>query len=636
MKLRDIPATGPQSTPSTANARALEAFSDVGAALDCATGLDDVLRVIARKARALAGVARCSIYLRDDEAGVFRGCLIEGGNREQAPYVKRSVAGVPADGMTCEVLRTREPVIVADAQNDPRVIRSNARFWNIRSMLAIPMLVGDSVIGVIYLDDVERPHSFDLSDAKVVVAFAGLAAIAVSHERLRAELSGKLDEAERRVNALRRAAAIEERLSELVLAGAPLEELLAAVAEVHGKPAAVYDAEYRRLAVGRPPGADCGVIPELLEPPALQSPAVAQALAKGGTNRVFVVGPLHESGLRHRHLVAPIVIDGELRGWLVMMEHRTRFNASDTLALRRTATLVALQVSSERRAVEADWEGGASLAAELLSGAASAATAERRAARLGVGLDVPRIVAAFGTREQRVDPSDFRSIASLFTELAPHVTVQAATLGETIGALVAMPDGSHPDSFPDEAKQLVAAVCEASAGGLVAGVSSLHTDHTRYPEALAEARQVLDCICSYGSERGPAVVSARDLGLGRVFLASADPKTITTFASTTFGALVDDLGKRDLLATLSLFFENMANIRTCAVRLGVHENTIRYRLARLEELTGLAITHDPDAQLGARLSLLVLMLNGSLTPGDLLEDQAACRVRELKLVGVAG
>jgi DNA-binding PucR family transcriptional regulator len=59
----------------------------------------------------------------------------------------------------------------------------------------------------------------------------------------------------------------------------------------------------------------------------------------------------------------------------------------------------------------------------------------------------------------------------------------------------------------------------------------------------------------------------------------------------------------------------MASIRRCALELGVHENTIRYRLARIEELTGLSVTHDPDAQLGARLSLLVLMIQGSLGAG---------------------
>jgi GAF domain-containing protein len=635
MKSSEITPRGPETPPVSARASALEAFAEVGAALQAAAAIDEVLRVIARKARALVSVERCSIYLREDGSDLFRGCVSEGGTRDRGAYVRRSLAGVPADGLTCEVLSTRAPVIVADAHNDKRMIRSNARFWNIRSMLAVPMVFRDSVIGMLYLDDIGRPHHFEPADGEVVAVFAQLAAATVNHERLRTELCGKLDAAERRVNTLRRAAAIEERLTEYVLAGAALGELLAAVAEVHGKPCAVYDTEHRRLALGSPPEAAPGTAPQLLEPPALHSAEVADALAKGGTGRAFVVPPLHESGIRPRHLVAPIVIDGQLWGRLVMMEHRTRFSAADTLTLRHTATLVALLASSERRAVEADWDGGASLAAELLTGAADAATIERRAARLGVALSAPRVIAVFGTRMPEAEPSDFRAIASLFRELAPELKVHATTLGMSVGALIELPDETDPDGFPEHAKQLVAAVCTASGGELVAGISSVCTDHAIYPEAFAEARQVLDCIRRYGGPRGPSVFSGRDLGLGRVFLASADPEAITKFATATFGAIVEDPNKRDLLATLSLFFEHMANIRTCAVRLGVHENTIRYRLARLEELTGLAITHDPDAQLGARLSLLVLRLNGRLAAADLGEEQAAESRRGLKLVGAA-
>ncbi len=59
----------------------------------------------------------------------------------------------------------------------------------------------------------------------------------------------------------------------------------------------------------------------------------------------------------------------------------------------------------------------------------------------------------------------------------------------------------------------------------------------------------------------------------------------------------------------------MGSIRGSAAALDVHENTIRYRLSRIEELTGLAVMHDPDAQLRARLSLLVLLLQGRLPAG---------------------
>ena len=69
------------------------------------------------------------------------------------------------------------------------------------------------------------------------------------------------------------------------------------------------------------------------------------------------------------------------------MEHKTRFTGGDVVAVRRAATLIALQVSSERKAVEADWNAGSSLAAELLGGSSDTAIARRRADRLGVSLD---------------------------------------------------------------------------------------------------------------------------------------------------------------------------------------------------------------------------------------------------------
>jgi DNA-binding PucR family transcriptional regulator len=146
----------------------------------------------------------------------------------------------------------------------------------------------------------------------------------------------------------------------------------------------------------------------------------------------------------------------------------------------------------------------------------------------------------------------------------------------------------------------------------VVGLSTVCSDARRYAEAYAEAREVVECIRRFAPGPGPDVFSAGDLGAGRVLLATSDREAVCRFAEATFGSLVRDASKADLLATLRSFFDNMASIRRCAVRLGVHENTIRYRLARIEELTGMPVTHDPDAQLRARLSMLVLMLQGRL------------------------
>ncbi|MDX6727807.1 MAG: hypothetical protein QOK49_2612 [Baekduia sp.] len=86
--------------------RAIAAFALVAAAVEGSSDIDELLEVVARQISALVGVDRCSIHLRDESAGVFRGCVGHVGQQELGADIKRSLAGVPADGMTAEQQQT--------------------------------------------------------------------------------------------------------------------------------------------------------------------------------------------------------------------------------------------------------------------------------------------------------------------------------------------------------------------------------------------------------------------------------------------------------------------------------------------------------------------------------------------------
>jgi hypothetical protein len=61
-----------------------------------------------------------------------------------------------------------------------------------------------------------------------------------------------------------------------------------------------------------------------------------------------------------------------------------------------------------------------------------------------------------------------------------------------------------------------------------------------------------------------------------------------------------------------VFFDCGRSVRRSALELGVHENTIRYRLARIEDATGLAFGTSSDDEFTAQVALLVLRLDGAL------------------------
>jgi sugar diacid utilization regulator len=320
------------------------------------------------------------------------------------------------------------------------------------------------------------------------------------------------------------------------------------------------------------------------------------------------------------------------------MEHKTRFTGGDVVAVRRAATLISLQVSSERKAAEADWNAGASLAAELLGGGSDAAVARRRADRLGVSLDAERLVVVFGSRAEGEGP-DFRAVASGFERETPELSVHVTALEGAVAALVELPEGADGRGFALANRERFEAVRAGlrPAARLIAGVSTVRSGPDGYRAAHREARQVVECIRRFSPLDGPALFTADELGVGSLLLSSSDGEAMATFAEQTVGELVREHSKADLLTTLCSFFDNMGSIRGSAAALDVHENTIRYRLSRIEELTGLAVMHDPDAQLRARLSLLVLLLQGRLPSTALGAAPAtvAALPEELEVVPVA-
>jgi sugar diacid utilization regulator len=618
--------------------RAFAALSEVTPVAARVTSIDDVLRLVADRATGLVGVERCSVYMREERPNLFRGCVgcCKGGPLPED--IKRWVAGVPADGVTREMLETRRPVVVANARRDPRMVKATVRHWQIRSIMAVPMVVGVEVIGLLLLDDVDRQHEFGAEDVELARAFADLAGGLIAQTQTRLELQSKLGAASRQLNALRRATAVDERLSDLVLEGRSLAELATTLAQLLAKPCAIFRPDGKRVAAALPETAPESAVPRLLEPEVAALPEIAELLAENDSNRAFVAGPAPAAGILHRHVVAPILLGEELWGRLVVMEHKTRFTGGDVVAVRRAATLISLQVSSERKAAEADWNAGASLAAELLDGGSDAAIARRRADRLGVSLDAARLVMVVGSREEGEAP-DFRAVAASFEREAPELSVQVTALEGAVAVLVELPAGADACGFALDNRERFEAVRASlrPAGRLIAGVSAVRSGADGYRAAHREARQVVECIRRFSPPGGPALFCADELGVGSLLLSSSDGEAMASFAEQTVGELVREHSKADLLTTLCSFFDNMGSIRGSAAALEVHENTIRYRLSRIEELTGLAVMHDPDAQLRARLSLLVLLLQGRLPAGLATAPAEAPAPPELEVVpAVAG
>ena len=81
-----------------------------------------------------------------------------------------------------QVLQSRRPLIIGDVHADPHWQHRDDSAY-IRCWLGVPMIVQDQVIGLLNVDK-EQPDYYTPRDAKLVVAFANQAAIAIENTRL--------------------------------------------------------------------------------------------------------------------------------------------------------------------------------------------------------------------------------------------------------------------------------------------------------------------------------------------------------------------------------------------------------------------------------------------------------------------
>jgi transcriptional regulator with GAF, ATPase, and Fis domain len=94
--------------------------------------------------------------------------------------------------VTAQVLRTRKPVIAANVALDKKLrdVTSLASM-KVVSVLAVPLLVGDAVLGLIYLDTVRPAVTFDDTHVQLLTAIAGICTLALQNVRQIEDLEGE-------------------------------------------------------------------------------------------------------------------------------------------------------------------------------------------------------------------------------------------------------------------------------------------------------------------------------------------------------------------------------------------------------------------------------------------------------------
>jgi hypothetical protein len=193
---------------------------------------------------------------------------------------------------------------------------------------------------------------------------------------------------------------------------------------------------------------------------------------------------------------------------------------------------------------------------------------------------------------------------------------------------VAIPGEEEADA---DAARLARALGGGAVGGAAAGLACVFVPD---PEAPGRRRQLEAAVRDAPAALGPpvpwpaageslrrAVAAQRVRGGGRLpatgllvasdhlatLLLASDPGLGAELARTRLAPLaaLPDAQRERLTATLRAWLDRPGQVQAVAAALGVHPQTVRYRLAKLRELLGEERLEDPDARFELALALRV-------------------------------
>src|SRR5690349_8652782 len=548
---------------------------------------DELLELIIRETTSAIGTDVCSLYLLSPPGAELLLTATNGLNATMIGRVRMRVG----EGITGWVAESRRPAVVPDVSKDPH--------WKwvpgldedrSHSMASVPIESGPRLVGVLNVQSTER-REFNSGDIDFLRAIAAQVAGILERSELQRRTEVQLAE-------IRLSHDIHERFTKLSLDGAGLQSILEVIGSLAGGRAALYSPDgYRVRGVGE---SSDGMPPRIHFPATAGTAAREVRINAGRPPRPLDVVPVR-AGAEMLGLLAVSIDDGAVES-----EGRVR-------ALEHGSTVLALELSKERAAAEVERRLRGDLVEEVLAGALEPDEAERvarQAERLGHRLphrawvvvleaDDDKTEAALAARGQQ-DRLD-----GALSGLVRSRLLGALTLVRSASAVFLVPDDLAPDLATVE--KLAGQVLAAAAPGMKPGSASVGIGNVangvgELARSHVEARQALRLTRRAGS-RG-RIASYRSLGAFRLLLEVQSPDALRRFVDELLGSLLQYAQSRDtpLLETLEALSAARWVRRAAARSLGIHINSMSYRVERIQALTGLQLD-DPETRVAISIAL---------------------------------
>ena len=401
----------------------------------------------------------------------------------------------------------------------------------------------------------------------------------------------------RQASQLEQSQAIHRSLLGVVIRGGGWKELAEEASRLLERPVFVVDVSLELLATS--PGLPLPA-PALVE--SLQRPEIRSLFASLGTGeKLFRVD---EEGLPAM-LVYPIVSSHKRLGYLCAVSDDAEPSAMEMLVLEHSATIAALEMAQDRVRFETEVRLKGDFVDDVITGGERAGDSLlRRGAFLGCDLSQGSAVLLLGVDEfggsdahKNLAQGELEaSIERFFTQVSRYVSAKEPSSLASLksGQIVVFVCGKTARD-PEALRRLAVVIQELgrAAGGLSvsAGISGFVSDPIQMDRGYQEALVALKVARKL---HGPgASLHFNDVGTYRLLLDiwERDPEQIRSLYDETIGPVdqYDQANGTQLVQTLAVFFKHNESLTKTAAELYAHRHTIRYRLEKIAEISGLSV-----------------------------------------------
>ena len=154
----------------------------------CASMLElkPLLRAVARQAAHALGAERCTINLT--QGGKLQPVMAQFADGHTDPelwarFKALAQTGVQSIAADSEAVRTRRPVVIDDVSMSSFVAPAWVEAFGLRSILVVPLVSGDRVIGTLSLDETRSQRAWSAADQGLAMTMGAQIALAVDRAR---------------------------------------------------------------------------------------------------------------------------------------------------------------------------------------------------------------------------------------------------------------------------------------------------------------------------------------------------------------------------------------------------------------------------------------------------------------------